>query len=211
MIQAASEHAETAGAFDLKKLRANDAEQDYRAKMAALRSERDELRTALEALQTRQGSIGTPDYEWHVELAAKGLAQRDSFPMPPSVTAPKEFYEIMAGAALDAAGMPFLLERVVRAERSLEVIQEALRQADVQVENARHRARTESLVTIPGISPADMAAPHAPKSRSTTNARPSKGTAIQRKRRLSGLYRDAVSRLALRPAKRPAPIPRPKL
>jgi len=209
IIQAASEHP-TARAFDLKKRKTKDAEQLYHDEIAALRSERDELRTALEALQVRQGSIGTRDYEWHVELAAKGLAQRDSYPMPPSITEPKEFYEIMAGAALEATGLPFLLERIVNAERNLEVIQDALRQADVEVENARHLARTDPLTSIADIGPTVTTALWAPKPRPTPSARRSEGTATKRKRRVSGMYRDVVSRLA-RPTKRPAVIPRPKL
>ena len=209
IIQGASQH-QTARAFDLRKRKTKDAEQLYRAEIAALRSERDELRTALEALQVRQGSIGTPDYEWHVELAAKGLAQRDSYPMPPSVTEPKEFYEIMAGAALDATGLPFLLTRIVNAERNLEFIQDALRQADAGVENARHLARTDPLTSVAGIAPTDATAPRAPEPRPTASARRSQGAAAKRKRRVSGMYRDFVSRLA-RPTKPPAVIPRPKL
>ena len=70
------------------------------------------------------------DYEWLVELAAKGLAERDKHRMPKSVTTPEAFYEVMARAALDAIGLPALLERVARAERDLDITQEALRQAD---------------------------------------------------------------------------------
>ena len=33
------------------------------------------------------------DYEWYVELVGKGLAQREKFPMPPSVTTPKRSTE----------------------------------------------------------------------------------------------------------------------
>ena len=75
-------------------------------------------------------SLRVWDYEWHVALAAKGMAERDNHPMPKSVTTPEAFYEIMARAALDAIGLAALLERVARAERDLEVTQEALRQAD---------------------------------------------------------------------------------
>jgi hypothetical protein len=93
------------------------------------------------------------DYEWHVELAAKGMAERDSHPMPKSVKTPEAFYEVMAGAALDAIGLRDLLERVERAdritsaspgpsERDLEINQEALRQADIKAENARHARLT---------------------------------------------------------------------
>ena len=50
------------------------------------------------------------DYEWLVELAAKGLAERDNHLMPKSVTTPEEFYEYMARAALDAIGLHAILE-----------------------------------------------------------------------------------------------------
>jgi hypothetical protein len=56
------------------------------------------------------------DYEWLVELAAKGLAQRDTYPMPTSVATPEAFYEVMARAALDAIGLRALLDEVARQE-----------------------------------------------------------------------------------------------
>ena len=129
--------------FVQQKQRARRAQRHYEAQIAALQAEREELRAALEAARNRQRVGGVSDYEWHVELAAKGLAQRDRHPMPPSVTTPEGFYEVMAGAALDATGLLDLLERVALAERNLEAIQNALRQADVKVENARHRAMTD--------------------------------------------------------------------
>jgi hypothetical protein len=79
------------------------------------------------------------DYGWHVELAAKGMAERDNHPMPRSVTTPEAFYEVMACAALDAIGLRALLERVAQAERDLETTQEAVKQADANSEHARHR------------------------------------------------------------------------
>jgi hypothetical protein len=79
------------------------------------------------------------DYEWLVELAAKGMAERDNHPVPKSVATPEAFYEVMARAALDAADIPALLERTAQAERNLETTQEALRQADANTEHARHR------------------------------------------------------------------------
>jgi hypothetical protein len=78
-----------------------------------------------------------------VKLAAKGLAERDNHPMPKSVTTPEAFYEVMAAAVLDAIDLPALLERVTQAERELEIIQEALRRADAQAENARHQSMTD--------------------------------------------------------------------
>jgi hypothetical protein len=59
------------------------------------------------------------DYEWLVELAAKGLAERDNHLMPKSVTTPEAFYKVMARAALDAAGLQALLEDLARAEQEL--------------------------------------------------------------------------------------------
>jgi hypothetical protein len=83
------------------------------------------------------------DYEWRMQLAAKGLRDRDSHPMPKSVTTREAFYEVMASAALDGIDLRALLERVERAERELETIRETLRQADVQSENARHVLRPD--------------------------------------------------------------------
>ena len=59
------------------------------------------------------------DYEWLVELAAKGIAERDNHPMPKSVTTPEAFYEIIARAALDAIGVQALLEELAQAEQEL--------------------------------------------------------------------------------------------
>ena len=129
--------------FVQQKQRARKALRHYEAQIAALQAEREELRAALGATRNRQRVGGVSDYEWHVELAAKALAQRDKYPMPPSVTTPEGFYEVMAGAALDATGLLDLLQRVARAERNLEAIQDALRQADIKVENARHRTMTD--------------------------------------------------------------------
>ena len=85
--------------------------------------------------------VHVSDYEWYVELAGKGLAQRDKFPMPPSVTTPERFYGIMAAAALDAIGLRALLNRMAQAERDLESIQDELRQAEAKADSARHRQR----------------------------------------------------------------------
>jgi hypothetical protein len=120
----------------LKMQRQRNVKQRYEARIAALQAEREELRATLQAQAAgnRHRVVGVSDYEWHVELAAKGLAQRDRYPMPPSVTTPQGFYEVMADAALDATGLRDLLERVARAERNVEVIQDASRQADAKAE-----------------------------------------------------------------------------
>jgi hypothetical protein len=193
-IKAANEHRKSTGALASKQRKTKEAESEYEAEIAALRSERDELRDELKALEIRQGSVGTPDYEWHVELAAKGLAQRDHFPMPPSVTEQEEFYEIMAGAALDATGLRSLLERMAQAERSLETILDALRHADIRVQNARHLSTTEAaddpFVTIAGVAPAGRTAPsRASEPRpTTTKTQDPKATMTKQGRGLPGLY-----------------------
>jgi hypothetical protein len=64
------------------------------------------------------------EYESLVELAAKGMAERDNYPVPKSVTTPEAFYEIMARAALDAIGLPTLLEEFARAEQELRTADE---------------------------------------------------------------------------------------
>jgi hypothetical protein len=63
--------------------------------------------------------LAMSDFEWLVELAAKGMAERDNHPMPTSVTTPEAFYEVMARAALDAIGLQALLEESARAEQEL--------------------------------------------------------------------------------------------
>ena len=88
-------------------------------------------------------ALGVADYEWLVQLAAKGLRERDNFPMPKSVTTPEGFYEVMAAAALDGIDLRALLERLARAEQELETIRASLRQGDTQAENGRHVLRPE--------------------------------------------------------------------
>ena len=152
-IYAAARRGRGSGAMILKKHRQRKVTKQYEARIAALQAEREELRAVLGAASNRQRVAGVSDYEWHVELAAKGLAQRDRYPMPSSVTTPEGFYEVMAGAALDATGLRDLLARVARAERNIEVIQDALRQADAKAENACHRAMTdETASSEPSIS-----------------------------------------------------------
>lgn len=90
-----------------------------RSERDVLKTERDEFRAILAAL-TRQDRVGTPDYEWHMELAAKGMAERDNHPMPKSVRTREAFYKIMAGAALDAIDLRALLDRMTRTERYLD-------------------------------------------------------------------------------------------
>jgi hypothetical protein len=134
MIDAASGHRKDAGTVASGKHEAREQP----PQIAAPQRGHDGLSAALAAL-ARQDGLSTPDYEWHVEMAAKGMAERDNHPMPKSVATPEAFYEVMAGAALDAIGLQALLERVARAEREPETTQEALRRADADSERTRHR------------------------------------------------------------------------
>ncbi len=86
------------------------------------------------------------EYEWHVHLAAKGLAERDTYAMPKSITTPQEFYEIMAGAALEATGLRGLLDRAARAERELELLRDELEQGDAKAATGRHVAQGRHVV-----------------------------------------------------------------
>ena len=89
--------------------KAKEVEKQYMAQLAALQSERYKLKPPCRLHGPSKTLCHVSDYEWYVELAGKGLAERDRFPMPPSVTTPGGFYEIMAGAALDAIGLRALL------------------------------------------------------------------------------------------------------
>jgi hypothetical protein len=60
---------------------------------------------------------GASDYEWHVERAAKGMAERDTHPMPTFVTTPEAFYKVMAGAALEAIDLRAILDRLTSEDR----------------------------------------------------------------------------------------------
>lgn len=86
-----------------------------RARRATLQSGRDDPPTTLAERIEPDGS-GVSDYERHVELAAKGMAERDSRPMPTFVTTPEAFYKVMAGAALEAIDLRALLDRLTREE-----------------------------------------------------------------------------------------------
>jgi hypothetical protein len=89
------------------------------------------------------------DYEWLVELAAKGMAERDNHPMPKSVTTPEAFYEIMARAALDAMGLQTLLEELARAEQELKNADEGSNTADTA-------DTATTLPEEPSVSPQDV-------------------------------------------------------
>ena len=111
-------------------------EQQYKAQIAALQSERDELSAALAAL-SRQDVVSISGYHQYVKVAAKGMAERDNHSMPESVTTPEAFYEVMACAALDAVGFSALVERLARAMREPGITQESLRRAGARSKHAR--------------------------------------------------------------------------
>ena len=117
MIGAVGHQRKGAGAFTLKEQRARKAKHRYEAQIAALQAEREEMRAALWAAGNQERTVGVSDYEWHVELAAKGLAQRDKYPMPPSVTTAEDStrswpappltrraFEIFSSASLGQSG-----------------------------------------------------------------------------------------------------------
>ena len=72
-----------------------------------------------------------------MKLAAHGMAGRDNYPMPKSVTTPEMFYEVMAGAALDAIDFRALLGHLERANQQLQITQEDSRLAETVREDAR--------------------------------------------------------------------------
>jgi hypothetical protein len=113
-----------------------EVEEQYTIQSAALNTERAELRATLEAL-THQDVVNSSECEQYVKLAASGMAQRDNYPMPRSVTTPQAFYEIMAGAALDAIDFPALLGRLEQTKQQLLVTQEILRLAESNSEDSR--------------------------------------------------------------------------
>lgn len=151
-------------------------EEQYKAQIAALQLERDQLTAALRVARTPEHRVSVSDYEWHVQLAAKGIADRSAYPIPKSVTTAEAFYQIMAGAAVDATGLWTLLERVARAESDLEIIQDALRHADAKAAKARHRAMTDTAASldfsVPSVS-MQVDAERALKASPTTGGAPS--------------------------------------
>jgi len=138
-INAANGHREEVGTMSSEKPKAEEAEeQQYKAQIAALESERNELQAALAAL-TRQDVVSASDYKRYVKVAAKGMAERDNQPMPESVTTPEAFYEAMAGAALDAIGPGALLGVTSRKRREPDLTQEPRGRPDANSKRARHR------------------------------------------------------------------------
>jgi hypothetical protein len=140
MIDAASAHRKDPDSLASEE----EGAKELRRQIAALESERDRLRAVLAAVAPQDGTR-TPDYQWHVEMAAKGMAERDSHPMPVFATTPKAFYGVMAGAALEAIGLPDLLERVERAEQELNIPRRTVEGTDVNSERTRRKPRRTRL------------------------------------------------------------------
>lgn len=158
------------------------------------------------------------DYECLVKLGAKALAERDRHVMPGSVTTPEAFYEVMAAAVLDAIDLPALLERVTHAEQELEVIQQALRQADLEAEHARHKATIDeessvestiaSILTGSDTSPGPVRAER-PRPRPVPMPRaPDHRDAVDKRRKVSVLPPPFERSEQMRPPPQPPPPPR---
>ena len=92
-------------ALDAEKSENNRADGNYKAELAELKLECEELRAALQAARTRPDPVRLSDFERYVQLAAQGLAKRETYPLPTSVKTPEAFYVVMACAALDATGL----------------------------------------------------------------------------------------------------------
>jgi hypothetical protein len=56
--------------------------------------------------------------------------------MPRSVTTPKAFYKVMAGAALDAIDLPSLLGQLERANQELEISRRLLRLSETNSDDS---------------------------------------------------------------------------
>ena len=136
-IDAAPGHRKEVDTVASENLKTDVAEeQQYKGQIAALQAERDELRAALAAL-SHQDVVSISGYDQYVKVAARGMAERDDHSMPESVTTPEAFYEVMAGAALDAVGFRVLVERLARTRREPEITQESLRRVSARSKHAR--------------------------------------------------------------------------
>ena len=92
-------------ALDAEKSENNRAAGHYKTELAELKLECEELRAALQAARTRPDPVRLSDFERYVQLAAQGLAKRETYPLPTSVNTPEAFYVVMACASLGATGL----------------------------------------------------------------------------------------------------------
>jgi hypothetical protein len=138
-IHAAHGHQNEVGSVASEKPKTEEAEvQQYKAQIAALQAERAELSAAITELN-RESVVSTSDFDRYVEVAAKGMAERDCYPMPESVNTPEAFYNVMATAALEAIG-PRALPGITSANSGEPAItQEPRRRPDINSKRARHR------------------------------------------------------------------------
>jgi hypothetical protein len=113
-----------------------EAQERHRVENAASEAPRADP-SAPPAAPDREVVVSASDYERYVRLAARGMAERDNYPMPSTVTTPEMFYEVMADAALHAIEFPVLLGRLERANQQLQINQEVLRPADTNSEDSR--------------------------------------------------------------------------
>jgi hypothetical protein len=102
---------------------------------AALKSE-PARSTPTPAPPARQDVVGASEYGQYLKMAAQGMAERDNYPMPKSVTTPEMFYEVMARAALDAIDFRLLLGQLERANQQLRSSQETSRLSDTRAEDS---------------------------------------------------------------------------
>ena len=138
-IDAPREQQEDARVMAFEGRKAEEAkDQQYKAEIAALQAERAELSAAITELN-RKSVVSTSDFDRYVEVAAKGMAERDSYPMPESVTTPEAFYKVMAAAALEAIGRRALPGVTSAHGRRSESTQEQRRRPDTNSKRVRHR------------------------------------------------------------------------
>ena len=138
-IGAVRAHQDDARVMDFEERKTEEAEeQNYKAEIAALQTERSELSATIADLR-RQNDVSASDFALYVAVAARGMAERDRYPMPESVTTPEAFYIVMAAAALDAIGPSALLGVTGRKSRRPEVTKEPRRRPEANSKRGRHR------------------------------------------------------------------------
>jgi hypothetical protein len=131
-------HVETAGPESHVAPKNRKAEGRRRDKSAASKAEpaRSTPTPAPSTPPARRDVVGAPEYGRYLKMAAQGMAERDNYPMPKSVTTPEMFYEVMARAALDAIDFRVLLGQLERANQQLRSSQETSRRSDTSAEDS---------------------------------------------------------------------------
>ena len=108
----------------------------HRDRRSAMKAEPTRLNPA-PAQPARQDVVGASGYGQYLKMAARGMAERDDYPMPKSVTTAERFYEVMARAALDAIDFRVLLGQLERANQQLHITQDVLRLSETSAEDSR--------------------------------------------------------------------------